>query len=122
MWILGGDADEEAGESSKERIANLVTGSGGEMVRNARWARRTLAHPIDGHREGSYFLANFTLDPSGALAVGRALEADQEIIRYLLLRRERSVSAGADVVNPDEEQGRGRRGEEQGRGRRGGSR
>lgn len=88
MWILGADADESAGEESLERVSGLIQGHGGEVLLAETWGRRTLAYPIRHNTEGSYFLAQFKLEPELAAALGKDMNADQSVIRHLVVRIE----------------------------------
>ena len=84
MWILGAEADDAAGTASIETVSGLVTQLGGQMIDAEPWGRRTFSFPIKKNKEGSYFLAHFTIPQSQAPAFERALNANQDIIRYLL--------------------------------------
>lgn len=85
MWILGADADEAVGKASIESMSALVTQHGGEMIDAEPWGRRTLSYTIKKNKEASYFLAHFKLPQTEAPGFERALNADQSIIRYLLV-------------------------------------
>ncbi len=88
VWILGGEADEEQGAASVEKITLLITDTGGEVSGTDVWGKRTLAYPIQKNTEGYYLQANFEIDGSKALELDRALDADQSVIRHLLVRDE----------------------------------
>ena len=110
MWILGAEADEEAGEASIERISALVKENGGEVVSAEPWGRRTLAYEVSKNREGSYFLAILKLDSSFTPELERTIESDQDIIRYMLIRHDKPVPVAADVEESDDRRGGNRRG------------
>ena len=88
VWILGNDAGEEQGTESVEKITSLVTGAGGEISGTDVWGKRTLAYPIQKNTEGYYLQANFELDGIKTQELERAIDADQSIIRHLLVRDE----------------------------------
>ncbi|MDA1278925.1 MAG: 30S ribosomal protein S6 [Chloroflexi bacterium] len=88
VWILGGDTSEEQGTESVEKITSLVTSVGGEVSGTGVWGKRTLAYPIQKNNEGYYLQANFELDGSRTQEFERAIDADQSIIRHLLVRDE----------------------------------
>jgi small subunit ribosomal protein S6 len=52
------------------------------------WGRRTLAYPINNHREGTYVLMQTKMLPSSLVDLERDLKLSEEIIRYLLVRAE----------------------------------
>ena len=85
MWIIGADADEAAGKASIETITALVSQNSGELIDAEAWGRRTLSFSIKKSKEGSYFLAHFKMPQSQTPAFERALNANQDIIRYLLI-------------------------------------
>jgi small subunit ribosomal protein S6 len=94
MWILGGDASEDDGETVIGRVSALVEGGGGEVTSTEFWGRRTLAYPIGRQEEGLYYLARFKIE-SGALArVDNAMSADQSVLRHLITRLEAPEGAG----------------------------
>ena len=88
VWILGSDADEEQGTESVEKITSLVSGVGGEVYGTDIWGKRTLAYPIQKNTEGYYIQANFEIEGTKAQELERAIDADQAIIRHLLVRDE----------------------------------
>ncbi len=88
VWILGNDAGEEQGAESVEKITSLVTDAGGEVSATDIWGKRTLAYPIQKNNEGYYLQANFELDGTKAQELEHAIDADQLIIRHLLVRDE----------------------------------
>ncbi len=110
MWLLGGEADEEKSASSVATIEKLVTDGGGQMTSTEPWGRRTLSHPIDKNREASYFLAIFKLDSAATPALERALDADQTVLRHMLLRHDGPVPSSSDAERQTDDSRRGRRG------------
>ena len=88
VWILGNDAGEEQGAESVDKITSLVIDAGGEISGTDIWGKRTLAYPIQKNNEGYYLQANFELDGVRVQELERAIDADQSIIRHLLVRDE----------------------------------
>ena len=95
MWILPGTTNEAEGEESIERIKSLVTERGGEVKSAALWARRTLSYPIQQNREGAYYLAKFSADASAVPEINSAMEADQTVLRHLLIKDEAKKASKA---------------------------
>ncbi len=110
MWILGSEADEEAGNASMERITSLVKENGGEVISAEPWGRRTLSYEVSKNMEGSYFFAILKLDSSFTPVLERTLETDQDIIRHMLIRHDKPVPVGSDVEESDDRRGGNRRG------------
>jgi ribosomal protein S6 len=96
MWIIGADADDAAGKASIESLSALVTQHSGEMIDAEAWGRRSLSFSIKKNKEGSYFLAHFKMPQTETPAFERALNADQSIIRYLLVIPDERTPKKAD--------------------------
>ncbi len=93
MWILPGTSSEEDGEKSVETIKALITEDGGEVGSAALWGRRSLSYPIKKNSEGAYYLARFSIDSAAAPALNRAMDANQDVLRHLLVKEERKKPA-----------------------------
>ena len=89
MWILPGTSSEEDGEKSVEVIKGLITGNGGKVASAALWGRRSLSYPIQKNSEGAYYLARFSIEPTATSTINRAMDADQGILRHLLVKEAR---------------------------------
>ena len=88
MWILPGSTSDDDGDSVLDRVKELVTNGGGDVKSAEFWGRRTLSYAIQKHREGAYYLAKFSMDPSHAQEIDRAMVADQAVIRHLMVKDE----------------------------------
>ena len=93
MWILPGTSSEEDGEKSLEAVKGLITENGGEVSSAALWGRRSLSYPIKKHTEGAYYLVRFSIGPTATSELNRVMEADQGVIRHLLVKEERKKAA-----------------------------
>ncbi|MDA1297030.1 MAG: 30S ribosomal protein S6 [Chloroflexi bacterium] len=96
MWILPGESSEEDGKKSVEVISALVTEKGGKVKSSGLWGRRTLSYPIKKSSEGAYYLARFSVDATAAPDLNRAMEADQGVLRHLLVKEERKKAVKAE--------------------------
>ena len=56
------------------------------MTHHETWGLRRLAYPIQKFQEGSYLLSRFTANPETAQQVDRTLNADQGVIRHLVVK------------------------------------
>ena len=96
MWILPGDSSEDDGEKSMATVSSLVTDRGGEVKSSSSWGRRTLSYPIKKNSEGAYYLARFSVDATAAPELNRALDADQGVLRHLLIKEEKKKAVKAE--------------------------
>lgn len=93
MWILPGSSSEEDGEKSIEAVKSLITENGGEVNSAALWGRRSLSYPIKKNSEGAYYLARFSIEASATPELNRVMEANQDILRHLLVKEARKKAA-----------------------------
>lgn len=96
MWILPGTLPEEDCEKSVETVSGLITENGGELKSAGLWGRRTLSYPIKKNSEGAYYLARFSIDASVAPQLNRAMEADQGVLRHIIVKEERKKAVKAE--------------------------
>lgn len=86
MWILPGTSSEEDGEKSVETVSTLIKDNGGEVKSAELWGRRTLSYPIKKNGEGAYYLAKFSIEPGATTEINRSMEANQGVLRHLLVK------------------------------------
>lgn len=80
---------EEAGlTTNNERINNVVTNAGGEIVARNDWGRRRLAYPIRKINDGYYTTLYVTLPGAAVRNVERQLQLNDDVQRYLVVRVE----------------------------------
>ncbi len=85
-YIINAVLGEEQIKAVVERINKLIKENGGEVKEVDEWGSRRLAYPINKKRNGYY--VNIYLDLPGEVIVKieRALEIDDDILRYMTLR------------------------------------
>jgi small subunit ribosomal protein S6 len=88
MWVLGGQATDADGAASIERLKSLVAARGGQVQKAEFWGKRTLSFPILHNREGSYYVARFSVEGIRAPEIEAAFLADQAVIRHMMVRAE----------------------------------
>ena len=86
VYIIRPTVDEEGVTNVVENVSGLVKAGDGEVTSVDVWGRRTLAYPINNHREGVYVLSRVKMPPSALTELERNLKLSEEIIRYLLVR------------------------------------
>jgi small subunit ribosomal protein S6 len=73
-------------EAVVEKVGQFIANVGGEVSKVDNWGRRRLAYPINGFREGYYFVTQFRIAPQAATELERSIKLSEEIIRYLTVR------------------------------------
>ncbi len=71
-----------------EDTQNLISGSGGTVIRVDKWGKKRLAYEVKGNRDGYYVLVNFEAEPQFIQRLGRYYGLTEEIIKYMTLRAE----------------------------------
>ncbi len=88
VMIVSPEVADEAVSSTVERVQGFIAEQGGEVKEVNPWGRRKLAYSIDGHREGSYVVAQLSLDPQGVSALEENLRLSEDVIRHLVVKQE----------------------------------
>lgn len=90
--------DESGLAAVNERVALLVSSSGGEIASRNDWGKRRLAYPIRKINEGFYTSLQVNLPPQAVRTVERALQLNDDVMRYLVIRLEEH-----ETVRPENE-------------------
>ena len=86
--VLSPQVDEEGVAGVVERFSKFITDRGGSVTNQESWGTRRLAYPIQDFREGNYVLTQFSFEPGSTRELETSLRTSEEIIRYLLVKRE----------------------------------
>ncbi len=87
--------DDAALAATTERINNMIATSGGEIVARNDWGKRHLAYPIKKLNEGIYSSLQLNLPPTAVRTIERALQLNDDVLRYLVIRVEEHPTAPA---------------------------
>ncbi len=87
--------DDTALSAVNERINNLIASSGGEIIARNDWGKRHLAYPIKKLTEGIYVALQVNLPPTAVRTIERALQLNDDVLRYLMIRVEQQPTAPA---------------------------
>lgn len=87
-FILSPEVSEEQTNALLQRIEQIVTNHGGQIVKVNQWGRRRLAYPIKHHRDGLYVFVDMILTPETPLELDRTLNVTEEVLRHLIKQRD----------------------------------
>lgn len=107
MCIVQPELDEEGVAALNARIAEVITGGGGEVISAEVLGRRRLAFPIRKKTEGVYVLTYANMDNACMAELGRRLRLSEEVIRYLIVRPDEDeipVPGAEDDEAPESEE------------------
>lgn len=85
--IVSPEANEETVAGKIDGVSQLIVGRQGVVEETQRWGKKRLAYPIKKFVEGNYALLRFKLEPSYVLELRQKLEADESILRYLVIKK-----------------------------------
>lgn len=74
-------------KSVSEKIKKIVTGAKGKVAKVDDWGKKDLAYPIGGNTAGNYLIFELELEPGSAKELDSKLNLEEEILRYLLIRK-----------------------------------
>ena len=87
-FILTPEVNEEQTRAILERIEQIATNYGGQIMRVNQWGRRRLAYPIQHHRDGFYVFIDMVLTPETVSELDRTLKVSEEVLRHLIKLRD----------------------------------
>ena len=85
-YILHLESEEEGLADVRQRIGDVISAGGGEVLGEDLWGRRRLAYPIEKQRDGFYVLMRFSLEPPHLPELERVMALDGRVLRHLLVR------------------------------------
>lgn len=88
MFIVKPELEEENVNAVVEKFKTLIVNNGGEEATIDTWGKRRLAYDINDFHEGIYFLFNFKGVPETAQELDRVLKITDEILRFMIIRKE----------------------------------
>lgn len=86
MMIAEPELDEEGLATVTDRVQQVITTNGGEIVKVEQMGRRKLAYPIQRRREGHYVLIHANMERGTIQELERSLRLSEEVFRHLLVR------------------------------------
>jgi small subunit ribosomal protein S6 len=92
VFVIKPDLEAEATAAIVEKFTQLIADQGGEVTGLTQWGKKRLAYEVRKYREGYYVLAEFKGTPAVAQELERVLKITEEVLRYLITRREQEAS------------------------------
>jgi len=86
MMIAEPELDEEGVAAVTERVQQVITNNGGEVIKVKQMGRRKLAYPIQRRREGHYVLIHANMERETITELERNLRLSEDVFRHLLVR------------------------------------
>lgn len=85
--VLKPDLEEKERKDLLASISKKIVGEEGKVQKEDLWGVKSLAYPIK--RQTSGYFAHFEIqaDPKSAKGLDKKLDLEEDILRYLLIRR-----------------------------------
>lgn len=100
VFVLPADLSPQKTDEYIEKIKNLITQKGGEIVLADKWGRRRLAYPIRRHREGFYTFIQFKAASSFIAELNQFFRVSEEVIRQVICKALKGKPASPMMALP----------------------
>ena len=88
-FIVSAGLDDKDRKAVLDNVVKWVEGGKkGKVEEEEDWGVKKLAYPIEKHTEGRYFCWQVKIDPSVLAVLKNKMELEENIIRYLLIRKD----------------------------------
>ena len=84
MLLLRPDLEDDKLQAAVEKVTRAIVNAGGSLSKVSPWGKRRLAYDIQRHREASYFLIHFDIEPGQVREIERGMLISEEILRHLV--------------------------------------
>jgi small subunit ribosomal protein S6 len=84
MLLLRPDLEDDKLQAAVEKVTRAIVNGGGSLSKVSPWGKRRLAYDIKRHREASYFLIHFDIEPGEVREMERGMLISEEILRHLV--------------------------------------
>jgi small subunit ribosomal protein S6 len=101
MVVISPQVTDEGVPAVLERVNQAIGAHGGlvtNTLTNPPWGHRRLAYPIRDHRDAFYAVLHVQLPAPRLEALERDLRLIDQIIRYLIVRRDEGIKAEAKAA------------------------
>lgn len=93
VFIVQPEMEEEPRNALVEKITQTIGELKGTVEKVDPWGKRRLAYPIERYREGFYVLVQMDMPPSAVRSLEKAIKLMEDVIRYLIVRRNQAPVA-----------------------------
>lgn len=103
VYILSPKLSDDDAEKKSKEIVEQIKENITEIVLEDFWGKKDLAYPIDKLEHGYYTLVQFKAEAENINKINKKLKLDDEIIRYLIVKKEDFVSTKKIEDKPENE-------------------
>lgn len=86
--IFSSQLEEDKQKKSIDKIKKSITGFKGKIKKTDNWGKKDFSYPIKKQTQGTYTQFKFSLDEGKIIDLEKKVKANENILRYLLIREE----------------------------------
>ena len=86
VLVLSPEATEDEMSATIQKIEEVISLGGGDVVEKETWGLKKLSYQINGFKEGNYVLVKFSLNSAGVAELNASLNMREDVIRFLVTR------------------------------------
>lgn len=79
----------------------VAQGLGAKLLKKEDWGLRTLAYPVNKARKAYYVLLEYEGPAAAMLEMERTMRFNEEILRFLTIKREEASKEQSPILNKD---------------------
>ena len=87
LYIIDKDVTDEGKQAVIDKLSDVVTSAGGEVLNVDKWGMRKFAYPINSKTEGYYVLMNFNAPAGVPAELDRLVRIMDETVRIMTVRK-----------------------------------
>lgn len=87
--VLRPEMEEKARKELLDDVKKKVLGKSGKVTKEDLWGSRDLSYPIKKQTKGYFVHFELETDPEAARGIDKTLKVEEDILRYLLVRKDR---------------------------------
>ncbi len=88
MFIIAPTLSLEEVEKEQQKVINLITDLGGEIIKTDNWGKKNLSYEIEKHKEGFFQINYFNMETLKVTELDRHYRLNEKIIRHNILKLE----------------------------------
>ena len=100
--ILNASLSDEEIDGAAGKIKDLITNSGGEVLKTDMWGRRKLAYEIKKHKKGFYVLFLFKAPSSLIKKLEDYYKVFEPVVKFLVIKLDKKRLAAEVLSKPEE--------------------
>lgn len=84
LFVFPPDATPDAAKSQQKNLDDLIVKFKGQITQKQEWGKKPLGYILKKFTEGHMFVYDFQMDPSQATDFRKALELQEDLLKYMI--------------------------------------